>query len=192
VRPVALPQAELALQVLLQHRLLLNRLQQTLVHLLLVLRPISTRLLLLRLLALSKEGLFAALLVGLLVPGKILWLRDLVYGRAVEAFEGDGGLGRDDVAGVDAAKRDAVDLEGAGDEEDSLVKDLEKDDALATEATGEEDKDFAGLKGGAGLVWAEGFASLSHCIPVSDPVHHFAQSQPVVCTFLGCCSSSAG
>ena len=68
-----------------------------------------------------KESLLAALLVGLLVPGEVLRLRDLVYGGAVKAFERDGGLGRDNVAGVDAAKRDAVDLEGACYEEYTLV-----------------------------------------------------------------------
>lgn len=115
VRPVTVPQAELALEVFLQHALLLDALQQTLVHLLLIRRAVTARLLLLRLLALVEESLLAALLVRLLVAGKVLGLRNFVHGALVDAVEGDSGLGRNDVAGVDAAERYTVDLEGTGD-----------------------------------------------------------------------------
>lgn len=67
---------------------------------------------------------------------------------------------RNHVAGVDAAEGDTVGFEGSGDEEDTLGEGLEEDDALAAEATGEEDEDSAGLEGAAEDGWAGGFAGL--------------------------------
>ncbi|GMF72767.1 unnamed protein product [Aspergillus oryzae] len=64
----------------------------------------------------------------------------------VDAADVDAGAGGDHIAGVDTTKGNTVDLEGAGDEEDTLVKVLEEDNTLATEATGEEDQDSTGLE----------------------------------------------
>jgi hypothetical protein len=159
VRPVALPQAELSLEVLVEKSLLLDRLQQGLVHLLLVLRPLAADLLLLRL-ALGEESLLRTLLVRLLVALEVLGASSLVHGGLVDAVEGHGGLGRDHVAGVDAAERDAIDLEGTGNQKHALVEDFEEDNALAPEAASEQNEDLAGLQRGAGLVGTEGLADL--------------------------------
>ena len=160
VWPVAFPQAEVARQITLQHRGLLDACQQRLVHLLLVLGAVARHALLLAL-ALVEEGLLAALLVRLLVPREVALAADLVDGAVVEVVERHGGLGCDDVAGVDAAEGHAVDLEGAGHEQDTLVENLEEDYALASEAAGEEDENFAGSEGCARLVGVEALASLS-------------------------------
>lgn len=111
------------------------------------------------LLSLLEESLLTSLLLGL-VGGEVLGLRDLLNLLLVEAGDVDlVGCG-DDVAGVDAAEGDAVDLEGAGDEENTLLEGLQEDDALAAEATGEEDQDSAGLEGLAGSPGADGLADL--------------------------------
>lgn len=97
------------------------------------------------LLSLLEEGLFASLILGLL-GGEVLGLGDLLDLGLVQT--GDVHLvgGGDDVSGVDSSQRNAVDLEGAGDEEDTLVEGLEEDDALATEATSKDNQDGTGLK----------------------------------------------
>jgi len=64
------------------------------------------------------------------------------------------------VAGVHAAERNTIGFEGTGDEEDSLAQGLEEHDALAAEATGEEDEDGAGLERWAELGWVLGLAGL--------------------------------
>lgn len=111
--------------------------------------PETFRLSYLCLLALLEESLLASLLLGL-VGGEVLGggnLVDLGLGDTGQVdLEGCG----DDVSRVDATEGDTVDLEGAGDEEDALVEGLEEDDALATEATGEEDQDGAGSERLAG------------------------------------------
>ena len=66
----------------------------------------------------------------------------------------------DNVAGVHAAERDTVCLEGTGDEEDTLAEGLEEHDTLAAETTGEEDEDGAGLERWAELGWVLGLAGL--------------------------------
>ena len=63
MRPVTLPQAELALQVLLQQRLLFNRLQKSLINLLLVITPVAAGRFLLRTLTLLKERLLTPCLL---------------------------------------------------------------------------------------------------------------------------------
>lgn len=113
----------------------------------------------LSLLALLEESLLANLLLGL-VGGEVLGLRDLLDLLGVEAGDVDLERGGDNVARVDPAQGNAVDLEGAGDEEDALVEGLEEDDALAAEAAGNEDQDGAGLQGLAGSPGAEGLADL--------------------------------
>lgn len=146
----------------MQQALLLNGLDEALVNLLLVLSPCRADLLLLGALALllGEEALLAALLVGLAVAGEVLGLANLLDGALVDAVDRDVGGGSDDVAGVDTAERDTVDLEWAGDEERTLVEDLEEHNTLATEAASKEDQDGARLEGGARLVWAEGLADL--------------------------------
>ena len=160
MRPVTLPQAEVAGEVASEVLLLLDSLEQRLVHALLVLCPASRELLLLRLLTLLEEGLLGALLVRLLVARKVLLVGDLLEGLAVEALDVDLSAGCDHVAGVDTAERHTVDLEGTSDKENTLGKDLEENDALAAETTGQEDQDSAGLEGSARLVGVLGLAGL--------------------------------
>lgn len=111
------------------------------------------------LLALLEESLLTSLLLGLL-GGEVLGLSNLVDLGLVDASEIDLLGSGDDVAGVDATKGNTVDLEGAGDEKDTLVESLEEDDALATETASEEDQDGAGHKGAAGRPLADGLADL--------------------------------
>lgn len=85
---------------------------------------------------------------------------DLVDLGGIETGNVDLEGGGDNVAGVDPAQRDAVDLEGTGDEENALVEGLEEDDALAAEAAGEQDQDGAGLEGLPGSPGADGLADL--------------------------------
>lgn len=174
MRPVTLPQAEVGAEVSLEQRLLLNCRQESLVHLLLVLRALTSNLLLGWLLTLLEESLLAALLVGLLVAGEVLLAGSLVNGRRVDALNWDGGLGGDHIAGVDAAERNPVDLEWSGNEENTLIEDLEEDDALATEAPSEEDEDGTGLERLAGLVWSKSLAGLRNSVLVSALMHSTA------------------
>lgn len=160
VGPVTLPQGEVGGKVALEVVLLLDGLKDGLVDGLLVLGAAGGNLLLLGLLALLEESLLRALLVGLLVAGEVVGVGDLLEGLAVEAVDGDGGAGGDHVAGVDATERDTVDLEGTGDQEDTLVEGLEENDALATEAASEKDEDGTGLEGSTGLVRVLGLAGL--------------------------------
>jgi hypothetical protein len=50
----------------------------------------------------------------------------------------------DNVAGVNTAEGNTVDFEGTGNEENTLAEVLQENDALAAEATSEEDEDGAG------------------------------------------------
>ena len=68
--------------------------------------------------------------------------------------------GGDHIAGVDTAEGNTVDLEGTGNEEDTLVEVLEEDNALATEATGKEDEDGTGLEALADLGGTDSLADL--------------------------------
>jgi len=112
------------------------------------------------LLSLLEESLLGSLLLGLLAD-EVLRGRNLVdlgFGNTSKVnLERSG----NDVSRVDAAKGDTVDLEGAGDEQNTLVKCLEQDDALATETTGKEDQDGAGHEGLARSPRALGLADLN-------------------------------
>lgn len=111
------------------------------------------------LLSLLEEGLLAGLLLGLL-SDEVLGLTDLLDLLLVDSGQVNLlGCG-DDVSGVDAAQGHTVDLEGTSDEEDTLVEVLQEDDALATEAAGEEDQDSTGLEGLAWLPGADTLADL--------------------------------
>ena len=210
--PVRLAKAEGRAQVIGQVSLLLDRGQERLVDGLLVLGAAGGNLLLLGLLALLEESLLRALLVGLLVAGEVVGVGDLLEGLAVEAVDGDGGAGGDHVAGVDATERDTVDLEGTGDQEDTLVEGLEENDALATEAASEKDEDGTGLERSTGLVGVLGLAGLwlyvQHvcayrsdlqfpCSGWSHSLVRFPSLFPRIAhwccrTFFMTCSSSAG
>ena len=111
------------------------------------------------LLALLEESLLASLLLGLL-GGEVLRPRDLLNLGLVEAGQIDLHGCRNDVSGVDAAEGNAVDLEGAGDEQNTLVEVLEEDDALAAEPAGEQNQDGAGLEGAARSPGADSLADL--------------------------------
>lgn len=117
------------------------------------------RLTYLGLLALLEERVLAGLAGGL-VLGKVAVLADLVQNLGVDALEINLGGGSDNVSCVYPSQRNAVDFEGAGDEEDTLGQVLEEDDTLAAEATSEENDDGAGLQRGPGFRGADGLASL--------------------------------
>lgn len=111
------------------------------------------------LLSLLEESLLASLLLGLL-SDEVLGLSDLLDLLLVNSGQVNLlGCG-DHVSGVDPAQGHTVDLEGTGDEEDTLVEVLQEDDALATEAASEEDQDGTGLEGLARLPSASGLADL--------------------------------
>jgi hypothetical protein len=111
------------------------------------------------LLSLLEESFGTSLLLGLL-SGEVLGLRDLLDLGGVQAGDVDLVGSGDDVSGVDPSQGNTVDLEGTGDEENTLVKSLEKDDTLATEAAGEEDQDGTGLKSLSGSPRSDGLANL--------------------------------
>jgi hypothetical protein len=119
------------------------------------------------LLALLEESLLGSLLLGLLA-NEVLGSRDLVDLGLGNTSEVNLERSGDHVSRVDAAEGNAVDLEGASDEEDALVEGLEEDDALATETASEEDQDGAGHKGLAGSPGALGLADLK-LQPMSAP-----------------------
>lgn len=111
------------------------------------------------LLSLLEESLLARLLLGLLA-NEVLGLGDLVNLGSVDTGEVNLLGGGDDVSGVDSSQGNTVDLEGASDEEDTLVEGLQEDDTLAAETASEQDQDGAGLQRLAGLPAADGLADL--------------------------------
>ena len=102
------------------------------------------------LLSLLEESLLG-LLLGLLLLGEVVGGGDLLEGLLVNAADVEAGGGGDNVAGVNTADGDTVDLEGTGDEENTLVEVLEENDTLATEAASEEDQDGTRLEALADL-----------------------------------------
>lgn len=111
------------------------------------------------LLSLLEESLLSLLLV-LLLLGEVAGGGDLLDGLAVNAADVHALAGGDHVASVHPSEGNTVDLEGTGDEENTLVKVLEENDALATEATGKEDEDSTGLKAFANLGGTNSLADL--------------------------------
>lgn len=97
------------------------------------------------LLSLLEESLLG-LLLSLLLLGEVVRSRDLLQGLRVDTGDVEALGGGDHVTRVNSSQRNAVDLEGAGDEENTLVEVLEKNDTLATEAASEEDQDGTGLE----------------------------------------------
>jgi hypothetical protein len=110
-------------------------------------------------LSLLEESLLG-LLLGLLLLGEVVGSGDLLEGLSVNTANVDAGAGGNHVAGVDTAKGNTVDLEGTGNEENTLLKVLEEDNTLATEATGEEDQDSTRLEAFPELGRADSLADL--------------------------------
>lgn len=111
------------------------------------------------LLSLLEESLLGLLLLALLL-GEVLGGGDLLDGLGVNTADVHALGGGDHVAGVHPSERDAVDLEGTGDQEDTLVEVLEEDDPAATETAGKEDQDGAGLEALADLGGTQSLANL--------------------------------
>lgn len=154
------PQAEAGSQVGLEIRLLLDSGNQRLVDGLLVRNALGINILLLGCgLALLEEGILALALLLLARP--VLVLAHTVQDLGVEVRDIDGCAGRNYVAVVDAAQGNTVSLEGTGDQEDTLGELAQENDALAGEATGEENEDGAGLERLAVLGGVCGLAGLS-------------------------------
>lgn len=172
---LAAPQAEAGAEVLLEIRLLLDGGHQRLVDSLLVRNALGVDVLLLRCcLALLEESILA--LAILLLAGPVLVLAHAVEDFGVQVRDIDRCAGRNYIAVVDAAQRDAVGLEGSGDQEDTLVKLAQQDNALSREATGEEDQDCAGLERFAVLGGVGSLAGLrsSACALATSQLRDFA------------------
>lgn len=119
------------------------------------------------LLALLEESLLG-LLLSLLLLGEVLGGRDLLQSLLVNTGNVDALGGGDRVAGVDTAEGNAVDLEGTGNEENTLVEVLEEDDTLATETASEQDQDGTGLEALADLGGTQRLADLYAETKMSD------------------------
>lgn len=184
--PVGGAKAEARGEVVDEVSLLLNVGQKSLVNGLLVLNAVLSGLLLLLylsvgfgcgdssaaylgLLALLEESILARLVCGL-VLGEVTLLGGLLQDTLIDTLDVDSGRGSDDIAGVYSSQRNAVNLEGTGDEEDTLGKVLEENDTLATEATSEEDDDGTGLEGSTGLRRASSLASLEGMLAMAHGI----------------------
>lgn len=176
VWPVGAAEAEAGSKVVDQVGLLLDVGQKGLVDGLLVLNAVLGGLLLLSqllvrsrcglvryaylgLLALLEERVLAGLVSGL-VLGEVAVLAGLLQDLLINALDVHGGRGGNDETSVDTAQGNAVNLEGTGDEENTLGQVLEEHDALAAETAGEEDDDGTGLEGGTGLRGANSLTGL--------------------------------
>lgn len=111
------------------------------------------------LLSLLEESLLG-LLLSLLLLGEVVRSRDLLQRLRVDTGNVDALGGGDHVASVHPSEGDAVDLEGTGDEENTLVEVLEEDDTLAAEAASEEDQNGTGLEALADLGGTQRLADL--------------------------------
>lgn len=113
------------------------------------------------LLALLEELGLTGLLGGTLAS-EVLLAGDLLDLLGINTGDIDLVGGGDNVAGVDTADWDTVDLEWASDEEDTLVKVVQEDDALATETASEEDENGSWDKGSAWSGGTDGLADLEN------------------------------
>ena len=111
------------------------------------------------LLALLEELGLTGLLGGS-ITSEVLLAGDLSDLLGIDAGDIDLVGGGDNVAGVDAADWDTVDLEWASDDENTLVKVVQEDDALATETASEEDENGSWDEGSAWSGGTDGLADL--------------------------------
>lgn len=112
------------------------------------------------LLALLEERLLGLLFLALLL-GEVIRRGRLLKGRLVDSADIHALARSDHIAGVDPSQGNTVDLEGAGNKENTLVEVLEEDDTLAAEATGEEDQNRTGLEALADLGGTNRLADLN-------------------------------
>lgn len=131
----------------------------------------------LRLLALLEERVLTRL-VGGLILGEVAVLADLVQDLRVDALQVNLGRGSNNISGVYPSQRNAVNFERTGDEEDTLGKVLQENDALAAETTGEEDDDGTGLERSPRFRRTDRLASLELQLAdvllkyIQFPIHH--------------------
>jgi hypothetical protein len=96
-------------------------------------------------LALLEESILSSLFLGLFCS-EVFWLRDLlnlllIYSRDVDLV----GCGND-ISCIDSSERNTIDLEGASNQENALVKSLEKDNTLSPESTSKKNQNSSGLQ----------------------------------------------
>lgn len=106
-----------------------------------------------------EESILSGLL-GLLILSEVARLAGLLQHILAHARNIHLGRGRNDVSGVDPSERNAVDFEGTGDEENTLLEVLQENNTLAAETASKEDDDGAGSERGSDLSRADGLASL--------------------------------
>ena len=106
-----------------------------------------------------EESILALLLLALLL-GEVFGGGRLLKSLLVNTANVYTLAGGDHVAGVNSSEGNAIDLEGTGDKENTLVEVLEEDDTLATESTSEEDQNSTGLEAFAELRGTDSLADL--------------------------------
>lgn len=141
MRSVALLEGERSSEVLLEERGLLDLSDKSRVNGLLVSDSVV------RNSASLSGGITEELLLGnlglsALLTGKVSSSELL----GVDTRDVDAGRSTDHVGSVDTTKGNTVDLEGTSDKKGVVLKNLEKDNTLATETTGKENKNGTGLQ----------------------------------------------
>ena len=111
-------------------------------------------------LSLLEECLLSLLLLTSL-PCKVFRLSYLINLLLINTGQIDFVRCSDDIAGIDTAERNTVDLEWASDEENTLFEGFQENDTLATETTSEEDENSARSKSWSGSRGSDGFADLN-------------------------------
>jgi hypothetical protein len=111
------------------------------------------------LLSVLEESFLGLLLLGFLL-GEVVGSRNLLNGSGINTLEVDLGASGDHIARVDPSERDTVDLEGTGNQENTLGQVLEEHNPLTAEAASEEDQDGTRLEALADLGRADGLANL--------------------------------
>lgn len=138
------------------------------------------------LLALLEELGLTGLLGGS-ITSKVLVAGDLLDLLGIDTRDIDLVGGGDNVAGVDAADWDTVDLEWASNEENTLVKVVQEDDALATETASEEDENGSWDEGSAWSGGTDGLADLEKSrlaivlLSASFQLHELRMSECAAC-----------
>lgn len=124
-----------------------------LAHLLLRLPVVRQELLLL---TLTEEFLLLGVLAGSLGLGEVGVVDGLGDGNTGQV---NLGRGSDNVGLSDSSQRDTVESEGTRDEQETRVQLLQEDNSLASESTGQEDKDGTGGDRGSELGLAGGLSA---------------------------------